>query len=142
MVSDRKLFITPLARYRLGTALLWLGVLIWVPYIFLRVTGQSPAVIWFLIVHLLGVVGGSRMRAYARKEMGMITKKRNLWHVFGHMLIWFGVAVWVPYFYSRLIAGMQVQVMNYLPYHLIGVIGGVLMLIVGSFVSRRNEANI
>jgi hypothetical protein len=36
-----KMFDNPLIRYRLGTALIWLGVLTWAPFIMLRIAGES-----------------------------------------------------------------------------------------------------
>ena len=58
MVIEKKLFNTALARYRLGTLLLWLGILTWVPFIILRIVGEKPSLFWFLPFHLLGVIGG------------------------------------------------------------------------------------
>ena len=66
MVTVAKLFSTPLTRYRLGSALIWVGVLTWTPYIFLRVTGQVTSPFLFLLFHLVGVVGGSRLRSHVR----------------------------------------------------------------------------
>ena len=43
MVTEVKVFSSPWARYRLGSVLIWLGVLAWAPYIFLRVTGISTS---------------------------------------------------------------------------------------------------
>jgi len=137
MVTVSKLFNTPSARYRLGSALIWVGVLTWAPYILLRLTGQDTSPFLFLPFHLVGVVGGSRLRLCARKEMGISKAKKNLFRVIGHMMVWVGVSVWVPYFYMKLIMHAPVVVMNYLPYHLTGVLGGVLMLIIGWWVDRR-----
>ena len=137
MVSVTKMFNTPLARYRLGSALIWMGVLTWAPYILLRVTGQDTSPFLFLPFHLIGVVGGSRLRSYARKEMGISKAGKNYIRLIGHIMIWVGVSVWLPYFYVKLVAHAPVAVMNYLPYHLIGVLGGVLLLIMGWWVDRR-----
>ena len=141
MVTVSKLFNTPSARYRFGSVLVWVGVLAWAPYIFLRVTGQDTSPFLFLPFHLIGVVGGARLRSYARKEMGISKTKKNLFRVIGHVMIWAGVSVWLPYFYMKLVAHAPVEVMNYLPYHLTGVLGGVLMLGVGWWVDRRDTLN-
>lgn len=137
MVIKEKPFNAPLMRYRLGVALVWMGILAWVPYIFLRVTGQDTSPLWFLPFHLVGVVGGSRLRSYARKEMGISKMKKNIFRVIGHMMIWAGVSVWMPYFYMKLVMHEPVNVMNYLPYHLTGVLGGLLMLGIGLWIDRR-----
>lgn len=57
MVTDKNFFDTPLARYRLGVFLIWVGVLSWAPFILLRIAGQKPSPLWFLPFHLLGVIG-------------------------------------------------------------------------------------
>lgn len=38
---------TLLTRYRLGTVLIWVGVLTWVPFIILRTMGQNQSIFWF-----------------------------------------------------------------------------------------------
>jgi len=136
MVTEGK-FNTPIARYRLGSSLIWVGVLTWAPYIFLCLTGQNTSPFLFLPFHLIGVVGGSRLRSRARKEMMMSKTKKNLFRVIGHLMIWAGVSVWVPYFYMKLVVHASIAVMNYLPFHLTGVLGGVLMLGVGWWADRR-----
>jgi len=137
MVNNKKLFNAALIRYRLGSALVWVGVLSWAPFILLRIAGQRPSPFWFLPFHLFGVIGGSRLRSFARNEMGMQSAKRNFLRAFGHMLIWAGAAVWVPYFYLKLAMGIFVNVMNFLPFHLIGVLGGILTLGMDYFVHKK-----
>ena len=58
MVTDEKISNAALTRYRLGNALIWLGVLTWLPFIVLRIAGEKPSLFWFLPFHLVGVVGG------------------------------------------------------------------------------------
>ena len=58
MVTEEQIITSVVARYRLGTILLWLGVFIWVPFIFLRAIGESPPFLLFLPFHLTGVLGG------------------------------------------------------------------------------------
>ena len=137
MVTVAKLFSTPLTRYRLGSALIWLGVLTWTPYIFLRVTGQDTSPFLFLPFHLVGVVGGSRLRSHARQELGISKTRKNIFRLIGHVMIWAGVSIWLPYFYMKLVVHTPVAVMNYLPYHLTGVLGGVLMLAISWWVDRK-----
>lgn len=50
-----KMFDNPLIRYRLGTALIWLGVLTWAPFILLRIAGEKPSLFLYLAFHLAGV---------------------------------------------------------------------------------------
>ncbi|HEU0291625.1 MAG TPA: hypothetical protein VFR47_02750 [Anaerolineales bacterium] len=138
MVTDDKIFNAALIRYRLGIALIWLGVLTWLPFIVLRIAGEKPSLFWYLPVHLFGVIGGARLRSAARKEMGTDSAKRNPWRVVGHVLIWLGVATWVPYFYMKLAADMPVHVMDYLPFHLTGVLGGILVLGLSYYMDRKS----
>jgi hypothetical protein len=99
MVVKEKTASTALSRYRLGTALVWLGVLTWVPFMLLRIAGEKPSLLWFLPFHLAGVMGGSRLRSVARKEMGVDPPKKNLLTRAGHAMSFLGILVWAPYFY-------------------------------------------
>ena len=138
MVSDEKIIKTVLTRYRLGNVLIWLGVMTWLPFIVLRIAGEKPSLFWFLPFHLIGVVGGSRLRSLARKEMGALAPKKNLLRIIGHGLIYTGILVWAPYFYLKLIAQQPVDVMNYLPYHLTGVLSGILFLGLSYLINRKD----
>ena len=137
MVTEQaKLLNNVVLRYRLGTILIWLGVLTWVPFIFLRAIGEKPGVLLFLPFHLFGVVGGARLRSTARKELGLNLPKRNFLHTAGHLMIVLGISVWIPYLYLKLVMGQPVEVMNYLPFHLTGVFGGVLLHLTGYVIER------
>jgi hypothetical protein len=126
-------------HYLWGTLLIWLGVLIWVPFIVLKMTGENPSFLWYLPFHLIGVVGGSRLRAFARKEMGLPPPKRNPLQIGGSILIALGILTWAPYFYLKAFTQTSVDVMNFLPFHLIGVLGGVLLLTINYFNARKNS---
>ncbi len=139
MVTEEKITDMVLARYRLGTILIWLGVMTWVPFIVLRMAGEKPSLFLFLPVHLIGVIGGSRLRSLARKEMGALAPKKNILRVVGHVLIYAGVLVWAPYFYLKVFMQAPVNVMNYLPYHLTGVLGGVTFLVMSYLISRSGQ---
>ena len=142
MVTAKNLLSAPVVRYRLGMALIWLGVLTWVPFILLRISGDKPSLFWYLPFHLIGVIGGARLRSMARRELGISPEKRNIWRILGHGLILTGVAVWVPYFYLKLIAETPVNVMNYLPFHLSGIFGGITLLAIGQWVSKKRDPNL
>ncbi len=137
MVTEDELISNVVMRYRLGTILIWLGVFTWAPFIFLKVIGEDPPFLLFLPFHLLGVIGGARLRSIARKELGLIPNKKNYLTIAGHLTIFLGVLVWVPYLYLKLVVGQSVEVMNYLPYHLMGVLGGVSLHILNYFIERR-----
>ena len=136
MVTEDEFINTLLLRYRLGTVLVWLGVFTWAPFIFLRSIGEKPSFLIFLPFHLIGVVGGSRIRSAARKELGLASPKKNVLHTAGHGLILMGILAWAPYLYSKLVLGQSVEVMNYLPYHLIGVLGGVALHILSFILDK------
>jgi hypothetical protein len=140
MVTEEERIINHvLLRYRLGIILIWLGVLVWVPFIFLRAIGEKPTFLFFLPFHLIGVVGGSRLRAMARKELGLHPPKRKILHTAGHILILLGISVWVPYLYAKLVMGLSVEVMNYLPFHLSGVLGGVFLHLLSYMLARAKR---
>ncbi len=138
MVTEEKITDVALARYRLGTVLVWLGVITWVPFIVLRVVGEKPSLFLFLPFHFLGVVGGSRLRAAARKEMGVRPPKKSLLRVIGHGMIFVGILVWLPYFYIKLFTQTSVDVMNFLPYHLAGIFSGILVLGLSYLINRKD----
>lgn len=139
MVTEEKITDIVLARYRLGTMMVWLGVLTWLPFIVLRAVGEKPSLFWFLPIHLIGVVGGARLRSRARKEMSELAPKKNLLHVIGHGLIYIGILVWAPYFYLNLFTSHSAQVMDFLPYHLTGIFGGISMLGISYLKSQKNN---
>jgi len=137
MVTEEKLISNVVMRYRLGTLLIWLGVFTWAPFIFLKIIGERPSFLLFLPFHLLGVIGGARLRSIARKELGLIPNKKNTLTIAGHLMIFLGILVWTPYLYLKLFMGQSVEIMNYLPYHLTGVLGGVFLHILNYFIERR-----
>lgn len=138
MVTEEKITDVVLARYRLGTVLIWLGVLTWAPFIVLRMAGEKPSLFLFLPFHLIGVVSGARLRAIARKEMGALAPTKNLLRVIGHGLIYTGILVWAPYFYLKYIAHQPMNVMNFLPYHLTGILSGLIFLGLSYLSSRKD----
>lgn len=129
-------------RYRLGTALIWLGVLTWAPFIVLRIAGEKPSLFLFLPFHLMGVIGGSRVRSMARRELGIDAPKKNVLRSAGHGLVFLGILVWLPYFYLKLIAQQPVDVMDFLPYHLTGVLGGITFLGTSYLMSRKADVKV
>lgn len=137
MVTDEKISNGALIRYRLGSVFIWLGVLVWAPFIVLRIKGEQPPMSLYLPFHLLGVIGGSRLRAFARKELGLPKPQKTRLQLLGHGLIWSGILVWVPYYYFKVVVGQPVDVMDYLPYHLTGILIGVLLLVVNMLVSKK-----
>jgi hypothetical protein len=139
MVTDEKIYNAALMRYRAGNLLVWLGVLVWAPFILLRIMGEQPSMSLYLPLHLLGVMGGSRLRAFARKELGMPTPKKTRLQMLGHGLVWVGVLVWVPYYHLKVVAKQSVDLMDYLPYHLLGVLGGVALLTVNMLLSKKTK---
>lgn len=141
MVTDEKIYNAALMRYRLGSVFIWLGVLLWAPFILLRIMGEQPSMSLYLPLHLLGVMGGSRLRAFARKELGIPKPQKTRLQLLGHGLIWAGILVWVPYFYLKFVR-QPVEVTDYLPFHLVGVLAGTVILVVSHFVNRKRKIDV
>ena len=139
MVTDGKIFNAALMRYRLGSVFIWLGVLVWAPFILLRIMGEQPSMSRYLPIHLLGVMGGSRLRAFARKELGMPKPQKTRLQLLGHGLIWSGILVWALHYYLKIVVGQPVDVMDYLPFHLIGVLSGVVLLVVNMLLFKKTK---
>lgn len=142
MVTNEKIYKPALMQYRWGNVLIWFGVLTWLPFIVLRIAGEKPSLFWYLPFHLLGVIGGSRLRAFARKAMGVAPAKKRPLQILGHGMILLGILVWVPYLYLKVITQQPVEVMNYLPYHLIGVPGGITLLAINYLMSRKDGVKV
>jgi TctA family transporter len=140
MVVEGRTTNAALLRYRAGIALIWVGVLIWLPFILLRANGLKPSLFWFLPFHLVGVIGGSRLRKTAREEMGANAPKKNAFRTIGHGLIFLGIMGWSVYFYLKMVAGQPVDVGDFLPYHLTGIFGGIGFLGMGYFVNRKSAS--
>jgi len=128
-----------LMRFRLGVVLIWLGVLTWMPFIVLRITGEKPSLFMFLPFHLIGVIGGSRVRSLARRELGLAAPKKDVWRSIGHAMIFLGILVWLPYFYLKLVVHQYVDVINFLPFHLTGIFGGIAFLGISYWFNRRER---
>jgi hypothetical protein len=137
MVTGEKATNAALMRYRAGLALIWIGVLTWSPFIMMRASGSKPSLFWFLPFHLVGVVGGSRLRAAARQEMGAQAPKKNAFRTIGHSLIFLGIMVWGVYFYLKLVMGQPVDVGDFLPYHLTGIFSGISLLAVNYLLRAK-----
>jgi len=125
--------VSPESLFRFGTVLIWLGVLTWLPFILLHVIGQKPSLFLFLPLHLVGVIGGARLRAMARTAP---PPKRNWRRLTAHFLILAGILVWAPYFYLKLVVRQSVDVTQYLPFHLLGIFGGLVLHGI-EYVSRK-----
>lgn len=138
MVTDKKIFNAAWMRYRLGNVLIALGVLTWLPFIVLRIAGEKPTLLLYLPFHLLGVIGGARLRAYARKELDITPAKQSILKLIGHGMIILGILVWTPYLYLRSVNHF-VEAMDYLPYHLLGIFSGVTCLAVDMWLSKKTS---
>ena len=139
MVVEEKTTDWALFRYRVGLILVWVGVLAWLPFILMRASGIYPSIFWFLPFHLTGVIGGSRLRAAARREMGADAPKRNAFRTIGHILIFLAISIWGVYFYLKLVLGQPLEVGDFLPYHLTGIFAGIGFLGIGYFMNRKKS---
>jgi hypothetical protein len=142
MVTEDEIINTVMLRYRLGTFLIWLGVFTWAPFIFLRVIGEKPQLLYFLPFHLLGVIGGSRLRGAARRELGILPPRKSILLIAGHIMIFLGILVWTPYLYLKLVLGQPVDAMLYLPYHLTGILGGVMLHALNYTLTRLKQQGV
>lgn len=131
--------ISPIWIRRAGVALLWVGILTWVPFILMRANGIYPSIYWFLPFHLTGVIGGSRLLTLARRQMGDDVPKKNTFRAIGHILVFMAIAVWGVYFCLKLVVGQSVEIGDFLPYHLIGIFSGIGFLGMGYLVNRRRS---
>jgi hypothetical protein len=112
-------------RKTLANLLIVLGVLAWVPFLYLVATGREPSIFPYLTVHLIGVIGGSQLR----RKSSPSEKKRYRRQVAGRILILLGVFAWAPYLYQKNILAQSVEMAPFLTVHLFGVLGGIALLL-------------
>ena len=141
MVTKEMNLISANTRYRLATVLIWIGVLTWVPFILLRFAGEKPNIFWFLPFHLLGVVGGSRLKAAARRDLGENAPHKTHLRTLGHILVFTGILVWVIYFFIKLVIHTAVEVGQFLPFHLTAMLSGVTVLFLDFWLERRKSSS-
>jgi len=139
MVTRENEWLTPIARFRLANALIWVGVLTWVPFIAMRLSGAKPNIFWFLPFHLLGVVGGARLKSAARRDLGAGVPKKTRLRSMGHFLIFTGITVWVIYFFLKLALHMPVEAGQFLPFHLTAMLSGVAILFLNFWRERQKS---
>lgn len=123
-----------------GQALIWLGVLAWLPFFYLLSAGREVPIFPFLALHLTGVLGGSWLRNQANKQQDVVQdahgRRRKM---LGKVLIYLGVLAWAPYFYLTRVLGQAVEIDPFLIAHLTGVLGGAALqasLGFGKFLGR------
>jgi accessory gene regulator protein AgrB len=117
--------------HRFGNILIWIGVLVWVPFFALRIAGESPALMAFLPFHLAGVFSGARLRTLAHRQLGISKVKRSGYKRVAHFLVIASILVWIPYYAQRLLA-RPVELEPYLSIHLIGIFSGTGLMAIGS----------
>ena len=121
---------TPNKRRAVGTLLIWLGVLVWLPFLASLTSGQNPSIFPFLAAHLAGVLGGWWLRSSAdrleRIDRGKDTCGRRR-KIASRILIYLGVLAWAPYFYLTRVLGQETNIDPFLAAHLTGVLGGVAL---------------
>ena len=54
-------------------------------------------------------------------------------------MILLGILVWAPYLYLKVGMGQSVEVMNFLPYHLTGVLGGIALHLLNYVIERKTR---
>jgi hypothetical protein len=137
MVTREDSLISAATRYRLANLLIRAGVLTWVPFILLRFAGERPNIFWFLPFHLGGVVGGSRLKAAARRALGEAAPKKTRLRTLGHILVFTGILVWVFYFFLKLVIRLPVEVSQFLPFHLTAMLSGIAILFLNFWRERQ-----
>ena len=124
---------------KIGKVLLMMGVLAWVPFLYLVATGKEPSIYPFLIVHLTGVIGGTRLRSRGRDGEQKQLHRRQ---VIGKILILLGVLAWAPYLYQKDILGEPIEIGLFLAAHLTGVLTGIALLLsvpIGKYLQRSRQ---
>ena len=109
-------------RKRAANILILLGVLAWLPYLYLLANGNTPSILPFLALHLSGVLGGGYLRS-KNAEPRELERGRSR-KVIARIMIILGVLAWAPYFYITRILEIDQAIGPFLAGHLTGVLGG------------------
>jgi hypothetical protein len=132
----------PHQLHKFGTFLVILGVLVWVPFFALRIAGETPSMFIYLPFHLAGVIGGGSLRKVANHRLAKPKEGRFYYKWIAHILFVIGLLVWLPY-YAQKLNGSSVELTPYLTAHLIAVLSGTGIIILGSawrfFRMKRRE---
>ena len=121
---------TPNNRRTVGTILIWLGVLVWAPFLASVAAGQEVPIFPFLAAHLAGVLAGWWLRSSADRMEGvhqvesMRGRRRK---IASRILIYLGVLAWAPYLYLTQVLGQETNITPFLAVHLTGVLSGVAL---------------
>jgi hypothetical protein len=117
-------------RRSIGTVLIWLGVLVWAPFLAAVTTKQAVSIFPFLAAHLTGVLGGWWLRRTADRIEGIdrgSSPQGRRRKIASRILIYLGVLAWAPYLYIERILGQDAEIGPFLAAHLTGVLGGVAL---------------
>ena len=87
----------------------------------------------YLPFHLLGVIGGARLRRTANKQLGKPVEKRRGYKRIAHFLVIASLLVWIPYYAFKL-SGQPVVLTPFLAVHLIGILSGTGLMGLGGIV--------
>ncbi len=117
-------------RRIVGTILIWLGVLVWAPFLIAVTTQPAVSIFPFLAAHLIGVLGGWWLRRSADRIQGLeppssVQGRRR--KIASRILIYIGVLAWTPYLYLEQVLGQDVEIGPFLATHLAGVLSGVAL---------------
>lgn len=110
--------------HTLGSALIYIGVAAWLPYFYLVSVGREVSILPFVIVHVLCVASGARLRGHAVSAGAQATKDARL-RLLSRILITLGVLAWAPYFYLTRVLNVETEMTPFLIAHLSGVLPGV-----------------
>jgi hypothetical protein len=111
-------------RRTLGTALIYIGVSVWLLYFYLLSTDREVSIIPFVIAHVTLVVSGARLRGRSHKEHSEPPADARL-RLISRVLITLGVLAWAPYFYITRVQGIDTAIGPFLATHLAGVLSGI-----------------
>jgi hypothetical protein len=95
--------------------------------------GENPSLMVYLPFHLLGVIGGARMRTTANRQLGIPIEKPKGYKRIAHYIVIASLLVWIPY-YGLKLSGRSVELTPFLMVHLIGVFSGTGLMGIGGAV--------
>ena len=111
-----------------GKILIWVGVLTWVPYVYLIISGKEASLFPFLALHLIGVVGGLWIKKQKRSmNINPLPSTGKRARPIGNILILLGILAWAPYLILHKYYGYDVDITPYKVVHLTGILAGIFI---------------
>ncbi len=115
----------------LGKVLIWVGVLVWAPFIVASLSGKQASILPYLAIHLPCILAGTWLKKQYKEDGDVEPVTRvSLQKKISNLLIGIGIAIWLPYLLVKNLLNPDLVILPFLIVHLSGIIGGTLIRLI------------